>query len=80
MGNTVPRAGLEPKSLAFRTRVLPLHYVGYMMSPLCPCPPVCVVPCLRGQCRILDVYPWNCKSFIAYNYIIHEMVLHILTC
>ena len=29
MGNTVPRAGLEPTSLTFRASVLPLHHVGF---------------------------------------------------
>ena len=29
MGNIVPRVGLEPISLAFRTSVLPLHNVGF---------------------------------------------------
>ena len=29
MGNTVPRAGLEPISLAFWASVLPLHHVGF---------------------------------------------------
>ena len=29
MGNTVPRAGLEPTSLAFRASVLHLHHVGF---------------------------------------------------
>ena len=34
MGNIVPRAGIDPTSLAFLASVLPLHYVGSLMSPL----------------------------------------------
>ena len=51
IGNTVPRAGLKPTSLAFQASVLPLHYIGSMMSSLYPCPPDYAAPCLRGQCR-----------------------------
>ena len=51
---TVPRAGLKPTSLASQVSVLPLHRVGSLVSPLFPCPPVCVAPCLRGQCRLLE--------------------------
>ena len=29
MGHTVPRAGLEPRYLAFRASVLPLHHIGF---------------------------------------------------
>ena len=36
MGNIVPRAGLEPTSLAFWASVLPLHHLGPLMSPLYP--------------------------------------------
>ena len=58
MGNIVPRAGLEPTSLAFWASVLPLHHVGSLMSALCQCLPVYAAPCLRGQCTLLqyDVY------------------------
>ena len=48
MGNTVPRAGFEPTSLAFRDSVLPLQNAGSLMSPLCPRLPVYAVLCLRG--------------------------------
>ena len=34
VGNIVPRAGLEPASLAFQVSVLPLHLVGSLMSLL----------------------------------------------
>ena len=34
MGNSVPRAGIEPTSLAFWASVLPLHHVGLDMSPI----------------------------------------------
>ena len=33
MGNIVPRAGLEPTSLAFRVSVLQFHHVGYQIAP-----------------------------------------------
>ena len=46
-----------------------LHQLGSLMSPLYPCLPVYVAPCLRGQCKLLHSSPWNCKSFHAYNYI-----------
>ena len=40
MGNTAPREGLEPTSLAFRASVLPLHQVGFpdvitILTPTC---------------------------------------------
>ena len=69
MENTVPRAGLKPRSLAFWASVLPSHHVGSLMSPLYPRPHVYVALCLRGQCRPLLSSPWNCKSFNAYKYI-----------
>ena len=53
MGNIVPRAGIEPISLAFSVSVLPLHHIGSLMSPLYPHPPVYAAPYLRGQCRLL---------------------------
>ena len=34
MGNIVPRAGIEPTSLASWASVLPFHHVGSLMSPL----------------------------------------------
>ena len=42
MGNTVPRAGFKPTSLAFRASVLPLHHVGFpnvttIPTPTCLC-------------------------------------------
>ena len=42
MGNTVPRVGLEPTSLAFWASVLPLHHVGFpdfttIPTPTCLC-------------------------------------------
>ena len=53
MGNIVPRTGIEATSLAFRASVLPLHYIGSLISPLYPCLPVYAGPGLRGQCRLL---------------------------
>ena len=52
MKNIVPRA----TSLAFWARVLSLHHVGSLMSPLHPHPPVYVAPYLRGQCKLLPVF------------------------
>ena len=72
IGNTVPRLGLEPTSLAFWASVLPLHHVGALMSPLYSCLPVYVAPCLRGECRLLHSSLWKCKSFNAYNYITYR--------
>ena len=60
MGNTVPRVGLEPTSLAFWASVLPLHHTGSLMSPLSPRLPVDAAPCLRGHGRLLQYF----KMFI----------------
>ena len=59
MGNIVPRAGFEATSLAFWASELPLHYVGCLMSPLYPHPPVYAALCLRGQCRLLHYLKWS---------------------
>ena len=59
MGNSVPRAGLESTSLAFQASMVPFHYACSLMSPLYPHLPICVVLCLRGQCRLLQYF--NCK-------------------
>ena len=59
MGNIVPRAGIEPTSLALRASVLSLHDVGSLMSPLYSHLPVYAVPCLRGQCRLYTIMCWN---------------------
>ena len=64
METTVPRAGLEPTSQVFRTSVLPLRHICSLMSPLSP---AYAAPCLRGQCSLLHLFPWNCKSFSAYD-------------
>ena len=42
MANAAPRAGLEPTSLLFRARLLPLHHVGFtdvtaIPTPTCLC-------------------------------------------
>ena len=39
MGNTAPRAGVKPISLAFRASVLPLHHAGFpdVTTPTCQC-------------------------------------------
>ena len=69
MGNIVLCAGLEPTSLAIRARVLPLHHVGSLTSPLYPRPLIYAVPCLKVQYRLLHSSPWNCMYITAYNYI-----------
>ena len=46
VGNIVPRVGIEPTSLAFWASVSPLHHTVSLMSPLYPCLPVYVAPCL----------------------------------
>ena len=55
-GNAVPRGGLEHTYLAFKTIVLPVHHIGFLMLPLYPPPPVCAAACLRGHCRLLFIY------------------------
>ena len=62
MGKIVPKAGLEPTSRAFQASVLPLHNVGSLMLLLYPRPPVYVVLCLRGQCRLLHMHTCICSS------------------
>ena len=61
MGNTVLKAGLKPTSLALWASLLPLHDVGSLTSPIpiYPRPPVYVVLCLRGQCRLLQYTQTN---------------------
>ena len=49
--------------------MLPLHHVGFLISPLYPCLLVYVARCLRVQCRLLHSSPWNCQSCNAYNHI-----------
>ena len=55
MGNIVPRARIEPKSLAFRDRK-PHNHIGSLMLSLYPHLPVYAAPCLGGQCRLLHKY------------------------
>ena len=54
-GNIVPSVGIRTTSLAFEASVLQLHHIGSLMSPVCSRLPVCAAPCLRGQCRILEL-------------------------
>ena len=42
MGNILPKAGLEPKSLAFQASLLPFHHIGFpefttILTPTCLC-------------------------------------------
>ena len=53
MGNIVPRAGIEPTSLAYKASVLPFQQVGSLMSPIYPHLPVYAAPYLRGRCSLL---------------------------
>ena len=53
MGNTVPRAGLEPTSLACQASVLPLHHIGFPDVTTIPTLICLAAPYLRGQCRLL---------------------------
>ena len=64
MGTIVPRAVIEPTSLAFQASVIPFHHLGFLMSPLYPRLTLYEAPCLRGRYRLLHSSPWN-----AYNYI-----------
>ena len=73
MGNTVPKAGFKPTSLAFRASVLPLHHIGSLMSPLYPRLPVYAAPCLRGQCNP----PGIVSLLILTITYIQAMALHI---
>ena len=66
MGNTVPRAGIEPTSLIFRANVLPLHHIESLMSPLFPHQPVYMALCLRGQCRLLHMHIYICVYIYMY--------------
>ena len=55
MGNAVPRAGIEPTSLAIWASVQPLHNIGSLTSKLYPGLPVyaALYLRLRGQCKLL---------------------------
>ena len=66
IGNTVPRVGLKPTSLAFRSRVLPSHHIGFLMSP------VYVALCLSGQFRLLHTY--------KYVHVHLRIYAHVFTC
>ena len=75
MVNIVPRAGLEPPSLTFRARVLPLCHIGSLMSPLYPRPTVHAAPCLRGQHRLLHSFDAPCLflSVELFNHTSHQL-------
>ena len=65
----MPRAGIGPRSLAFKVSVIPLHHIDSLMLPLYPHLPVYAALSLRGHYRLLHSSPLNYKSFNAYNYI-----------
>ena len=54
MGNIVPRAGIEPASLAFQASVLPCKLPDVTTIPMPTCD---AAPCLRDQCRPPHSYP-----------------------
>ena len=55
MGNIVPRVGIKPTSLAFWASVRHLHHMGSLMSLLNTRLSMQFLPCLRGQCRLLQL-------------------------
>ena len=69
MGNIVLKVGIKPTSLTFQANVRTGHHLGSLMLPSYPHLPVYVAPHLTGQCRLLHSFPFNCKTFNAYNYI-----------
>ena len=72
MGNIVSRAGIEITPLHVGPWYEQLHHLGSLMSPCYPCIPVYAAPCFRGQYRLLQSSPWNCKSLNAQNYILTD--------
>ena len=68
MGNTLPRVGIEPTSLAFQASVLLLHHVGSLMSPICPCPPVYAAPLPQRPVQTTTILYniWNAVCGIWY--------------
>ena len=48
MGNTVPKAGLVPTSLAFQARVLTLHHIGFPDVTTIPMPTFLEQSGIRG--------------------------------
>ena len=62
MGNTVPKAGIEPRSLAFSV------HIGSLMSPICPCLPDYAATSVRGQYSLLHSSHRNCKSFNTHKF------------
>ena len=57
MGNIVPRAGLEPTSLAFQANVLPLHHVGF--------PDVTTIPMSTSLCGTLPQRSVQTTTYIC---------------
>ena len=78
MGNIVPRAGVEPTSLAFRTNVPPLHHVGSLTSLEYPCAPVYTAPALRGQYRLLHKHIYTYIYIHIYIYVCVYVVVSFL--
>ena len=72
MGNTVPRGGLGPTSLAFRASGLPLHHIGSLILPLCY---VYAAPCLRGQCRLLQCNHYKQALYQAVQCNLYKQIL-----
>ena len=72
MENIVPRVGFEETSILClewesNTHLVhsepvcqPPHYLGSLMSPPYPCPPIHAAPSLKGQCKLLHIWPsWH---------------------
>ena len=69
MGNIVPRAGIEPTSLGFRTSVLTIKpprvpNVSIISTPICPCGSL-----PERSAQTITLVLLNCKSVNAYNYV-----------
>ena len=64
--NITPRVGKEPTSLV-ALRPSMLTRLVSLMSPPYPHLPVYVVPCLRGQCRLLLLHYLACQEILPDN-------------
>ena len=61
IGNAAPRAGFEPTPFvvwASVITIIPTRLRDDIILSILTCP-----YCLRGQCRLLYICPWDCKSF-----------------
>ena len=80
MGNSVPRAGIEPTYLAFQASVLAFDHIGTLMSSLYPHPPVYAAPFLRDQGRLIATHHPGIVSIVMLTIpYIEAMASHIHT-